>query len=499
MAGDLQQRLASGGATTMGDGPGTAPPAGPPPEGVTVIRRADGTIVARKAVDDRDRLTLARELAVLRRLHELPVVQPATGSAPVVPADEGAPAWIDLAYVGTRTLASSGHDLTEPHLLRVLASAAATLAAAHERGISHGRIDGSHVLLGPDDSAVLCGWRLAGVATSPSPLPAAPATAPTDSAAPAPDVPGGAVALEAEGSAPFSPPTDVAALGTLAVELARGNPAVSARLRTQLGAVATAANHPDASVRPPMTELARVLAAAAGPAAPTRTGRSVRRNGRSVLDRLGARRSAEGPTGSAAARPAGVPAMRLVAAAVAAAMAAGLTVALWSTRTGSSGSAATGDRAAAPGATPQPAPATAAVGDAPSAVAEEPSGQDPCPMSAAQLAAAGLPERCAGSVTIEGQRLRVGPLSFVLGADGDGAGLSDLDCDGLLEATVLQTGSGRVYVYDRWADGSQPQSARLIGEVPGAINLGDPTGSACGGLRVTLADGSDITLSGEAG
>ena len=79
------------------------------------------------------------------------------------------------------------------------------------------------------------------------------------------------------------------------------------------------------------------------------------------------------------------------------------------------------------------------------------------------------------------------------------AGLSDLACDGLLEPTVLQPATGRVYVFDGWTDGVTAPAARLVGEVAGSTKLGDPTGSACGVVRVTLADGSEVALSGEHG
>ena len=110
-----------------------------------------------------------------------------------------------------------------------------------------------------------------------------------------------------------------------------------------------------------------------------------------------------------------------------------------------------------------------------------------------------MPAACSTQVQLDGPNLRLGALAFALGAPADRAGLSDIACDGTLEATVLQVATGRVYVYDGWAAADQPTPARLVGSIAGATNLGDPTGSACGSIRVTLADGSEVALPGEHG
>ena len=218
-------------------------------EGVTVVRDSRGELVARKVVPAADRGRLRHELAVLRRLHGLAVVSPRQpGTA--VDLDSGAAyGQVDFIYVGPRTLAEAT-DLAPARLLAMLAAVARTLEEAHQRGVSHGRVDGSHVLLGSQDQPVLCGWAEAGIDPAVLAEPGG-----------GTDVPGTGF-LGAVGSSPvppFDPAGDVAALGELAFQVAQRNRSVSGRVRTQLTAVATAARHPDPKLRPPMTELARVL------------------------------------------------------------------------------------------------------------------------------------------------------------------------------------------------------------------------------------------------
>jgi hypothetical protein len=449
-------------------------------EGVIVVRGDGGELVARKAVREVDRPRLVHELSVLRLLRGLDVTRP------VDPHATGQDGAVDLVYVGSRTLADAMAELAAPRLLAVLKATAALLHAAHERGVCHRRVDASHVLLGPGDQVVLCGWSEAGVGT---PVTGGDATAAPDGGAGRLASPG---ASNASSTARFDPAIDVAAVGELAQQAVETNQVLTARARTQLAAVATAARHPDPTVRPPMHELARVLTAPAGaaPSTPEAADRHTSDGGdrgrRPLVARVG--------IGLAAA----------VVAAVATVQCAG----------GAARPAAPlGD--AAPASTPNPVGPTtldgsptvppdagdgelAATGAAPANSSTTLAGEEltaaACPTTAEELALAGLPASCAGLVRLEGERLRVAELTYTLGRPGDVAGLTDATCDGRLEPTLVEAGTGRLFVFDQWAAPGQPTPSRPLGTVSGATGLSDPLGATCGTIRVTLSDGGVVDL-----
>jgi len=172
--------------------------------------------VARKWGRPHEAGRIITEAAVLERLQHPGVVE-LIG----VEHQEDGSAELTTAYVGPNTLADLAERgvLTVERLTRISAGAATTLADVHERGIVHGRLEPSHVLVGPGDRAVICSW----------------------------------------GGADASPTDDVAALGALVAELlpAGEDPAL-ARGLSGIVANATAA---DRGARPAMRAMAAALRA----------------------------------------------------------------------------------------------------------------------------------------------------------------------------------------------------------------------------------------------
>lgn len=518
-------------------------------EGVTVTRdlRTD-RLVARKSVAHGAEHGLRREVAVLRLLDGLAVC------TPVDPNDDGSDGQIDLAYVGPRTLVEL-EALRPEELLVALAGIARTLQGAHERGVSHGRLTAEHVLLDEHGGPVLAGWSAAGLREDAlahvqrldrahgenqhanpqhdddrhDDRPGSDRNGrPTD-----PEEPAGSDTPQP--AATFDPAADVAALGELAARSAQTSRVLGGRLRTQLAAVAAAARHPDPMVRPPLGELVRVLDLAGGaPDGLSDHARHRRRTERTAR----AMRVADGPIG------------RLSLAAVGAAAAAALTVialdrlgadpsagpatAARSVTSDSvasdsmtssapiAGDAAVGsDQALDPGRNAQAVPSSAASSNPSSAaqgpseptVAAEPNRPTPtttagaladrsqptatpgdCPSDAGRLAGEGLPARCARSVVLDGERIRIGSARYSLGSPGDQAGLGDPLCQGLLSPIVWERASGRVYLFDGWATATTTVTGRLAGSAPGSTGLLDPLGEGCGPVLVTMNDGTVTEL-----
>jgi hypothetical protein len=105
-----------------------------------VVKRADGA--------DRDRLRLEGER--LARASHPGVVQ-------VLRSGRVGDGWeLRTAHAGRPLSSLDGPEVRE--VASLVASAATTLADLHQLGLIHGRIDGSHVLVGEQGRAVLCGF-----------------------------------------------------------------------------------------------------------------------------------------------------------------------------------------------------------------------------------------------------------------------------------------------------------------------------------------------------
>jgi len=202
---------------------------------------ADGRpVVVKRAAGPDDLARLGREARLLHLARHPGVVEVATCAA-----DGGE---LGTVLAGTRTLAATG--LTTGIRLRALAAAAETIADLHALGLVHGRLDESHIVLGPGGRPILCGFAGAGLAGEP----------------------------DAEGR-PRRPGDDVAALGTLVAQAlassdtgtpgpgrssrwGRGRPGGSARVRldrSELRRLAQRATDPEPARRPTARRLAAEL------------------------------------------------------------------------------------------------------------------------------------------------------------------------------------------------------------------------------------------------
>ena len=461
-------------------------------EGVTVFRDQENRLVARKAITPGQGDRLRREVAVLQLLEGLAVV------APIERGDDGSRGEIDLAYVGPRTLANCD-ELQPIELLAVLAAVARTLEAAHQRGVSHGRLDAEHVLLDEDAMPILTGWSQAGLRddarTRINHL-MVPPTKQLDAGDPPLEGPNHPDQDHHGHGPPFDPAADIAALGELAARSAQANPLAGGRVRTQLAAVAAASRHPDPARRPALSELARVLeltrATSKGPSVALRQGRH--RAGRVAA-------LAHSHRG------------RLLAAAATAGTAAAFTIILFGHSASTHpvaldayqmAAAATVDVSAAPVVNPDPTPhnfgPVDAVLAAPSTIPGTPSpttsavNTSACPTGAAHIAREGLPTRCADGAELTGEQLQIGLTRYSLGVVGDEAGLVDPHCAGQLAPVLWERSSGRVYVFDRWATIDQPVPGRVVGVVPGSSGLADRFAQQCGAIRIAMADGTITEL-----
>lgn len=158
---------------------------------------ASGRLVARKRSRDRD------EADADRLSHEAEVLAVAQHPGVVelmVCESEGTGVVLQTVFAGTHSLDTAGPMAVE-RAAGLVAALAETVADLHDLGLVHGRIDPSHVLIGPGGRPVLCGFAGGGrIGTNPPPGTAA-----------APGFGDPATTDEA----PLTPQVDVFGLGTL--------------------------------------------------------------------------------------------------------------------------------------------------------------------------------------------------------------------------------------------------------------------------------------------
>jgi hypothetical protein len=337
----------------------------------------------------------------------------------------------------------------------VVAAVAATLADLHDAGIVHGRLDGSHVLIGPHGRPVLCGFG-----TSPV------------GATPADDV----GALGALLAALVGPAADMEPIPDRRWRPRRG---WSGWERRSLLLLADQACAEPPTRRPTARRLAAAIAEAVpGAALSTEHGPphgAPPSEPEGTLDeRRPAPRTEDGQGRS-----------RLVALAGAALTAVLLvTVALRVGRPQPSIPAAI-----SPSPLVEPAPSTTV--SLPTTTTAVPA----VPCVVPDGTAPG-PGRCAQPVRVAGTSVFVGEDHFQVGQPGDLVVLGDWDCDGNATPAVLRPASGEVFVFAMWATAAdvvvQPAAV-----VPGAVDLRVGEGArGCAGLAAQRADGSEVPVTG---
>lgn len=112
-----------------------------------IVEGADAPLLRKWALTSTGRAALAQEADRLERARHPGVVALASV------ADDH----LDLEWAGAETLALA--RLTRGSAARIVTVLAATIADLHDRGIVHGRIDETHVVIGSDLRPRLCGLR----------------------------------------------------------------------------------------------------------------------------------------------------------------------------------------------------------------------------------------------------------------------------------------------------------------------------------------------------
>lgn len=440
----------------------TAKTAGP--STVTVLPAEDGRLTVRKtASSPPDRARLEREAAILARLPDRGVARLRSWDA-----DAGR---LELEHAGEHTLETAPPRRIE-ETTALLGAIATTLSTTHGRGISHGRLEPSHVVLTAEGSPVLVGWADAGVAE----IRSRPGTSP---------VPAGP---------PFDPDGDVAAFGRLAqtlLERTNGSSRSGGRARTRVAAVAAAAAHPDTALRPTLVDIVRILTAeisGAGTEGPGRPSAARPRWSAALphLERL------RGRSGALSRRHAVLFAVTVVVGA-AATTGAVLLLGPRSATAPAPGASEVGQPLAESStdridvdSAPAPTPTTSSNPAAPTPLS--------CPRDTVEAAAVGLPVACRDQMTVSDRRIEVGGTVVELGDDGDLVALADVACDGRLDAVLLRAGTGEVFVFDGWARRDQPLDGRLLDRVADATAISANEDGGCPAIVLTLADGTTTEL-----
>jgi hypothetical protein len=362
--------------------------------------------------------------------------------------DDQAPELV-TAYVGTHSIATCG-PLPPARAAAVLASLAATVADLHAMGISHSRIEPTHVLLGAGGRPVLCGFSGASVRNRTGPPTSAippefadPALSPTPVFAPAADVfgLGALLAFMIRGGGRCRPPTGHRRLPAALARIREANRrrallrlaerAMSAEPGLRPTARAIAERLHDVAPLAPLAPLADAMPDPPPPALP------------------------RAPT----ARP--IPWSKV---AVGTGVLATAVIAL------SALTAPGRDEVASPAAAPA---TTTGAGSAPATTAPEP-----------------VP------AIIDGNIVAVGDDRYQVGGPGDQVLVGDWDCDGAQSAALFRPSSGDLFVFDAWATPGHALTVRSMTRMTGGVRAvaDDLDGDGCPVLVVETADGERIEV-----
>ena len=412
-----------------------------------VVKRATGVTAAARLRAEAERLVNAAHPGVVELLSS-------SGT------DDRWELW--LAHAG-RPLDVVG-AMSVAQVARLVAAAAATLADLHERGVVHGRVDASHVLIGEHGRPVLCGLGAA-----------APGSTPADDVAAL-----GGLLAALLGSAPDMEPIperrwlprrswsgwERRSLLLVADHAAADPPTRRPTARRMAAAIAEAV--PGAAVAT-LAPASPVVTAPADASSPTDPMASLRATARTEVARplphlpalagalvgvlaLGA--GALGLVRRDSPDPPPVPVVDESSAAIAAAVTA-------------------------------PTPTTT-IELPPTTTTTVPS--VPCVVLSGTTAASGA---CVEPVRIAGTTVLVGTHRFEIGQPGDVVVLGDWDCDGGATPAVLRPETGEVFVFSAWAAASGAVVVPRIARVPDATDLRvEPDADGCAVLLAERADGS---------
>ena len=398
-----------------------------------------GAVVLKRGDPER----LRHEVAMLRLAAHPGVV--ALADAPE--GEGGLDRVLCTAFVGGGTLAERVRRPVDPRTaVAVAASLSSTLADLHDRRIAHRRVSADHVLVG-DGRAVVCGLA---------------------EAVPVED--GDAAALG----------DDVAAAARLVEDLAAATAEPQATALRQV-ARRVLASSPEG--RPSMRGLAGALAALApdgdpAPAPPGGGGRALRPRSGGGGRHLPAR-GAVGALGAA-----GVAVVALAAGTVAL-LGAGL---LRSGRTAP-------EVVAAPVTVP-PAPPVTVTTPTSTPGPRRLWPRSACPATPPPEGVDVDGDGCEDEVEVHAGVVSSADGRWQVAAPGDVVTLGDWDCDGRATPAVLRPPSGRLWIFDRWADDGEQVAAvpaGVVGEAAGARTVGPLEGAAPGCDRIEVLHPDDTS------
>ncbi|MGH9247003.1 MAG: hypothetical protein ACRD29_22330 [Acidimicrobiales bacterium] len=472
-----------------------------------------GHVVARKRALSRQQATsLTWEAEVLAAARHPGVVELLAAEG-----DDAGVAELTTAYTGIHSLATSP-PLPVTHVAAVCASLASTLADLHGLGVVHGRVEPTHVLLGPGGRPILCGFSGATLTGRPAP--------------PTSEVPGEFVDPWVEPVSGVEPASDVYGLGAILSFLLRGGgrrsphagrrrvSALAASMRDAtrrraLAAIADRATRPETGLRPTARELAAAIhdAVPAGrltaviptsrhdePAPTTTETNAPQDNQRAAgppARRDCADRRSRGPSGPVGEGDQARETRVLRSAA--------------KPPTGSNGDLsahAVSTRRRPWGVVAAGACGIALLGFAwvrtrepVTALRSEPldqpeSGENPRPPDATDTAESAPPPVGPQPVVVGDNVVALGSDRYEIGVPGDQVVLGDWDCDGVTTPGLFRPTTGEAFVFNSWAVAGDDLTVRAAAQVPDAVGVlsDDRDGDGCHALVVERANGERVEV-----
>jgi hypothetical protein len=140
------------------------------------------------------------------------------------------------------------------------------------------------------------------------------------------------------------------------------------------------------------------------------------------------------------------------------------------------------------------APGTNRAADASTGAAATPPPECPAPVPpapAADVDGDGCPE----GLVVEGGTVTAGPAQFTLGSPGDLVAVGDWDCDGGVSPALLRPATGDVFVFAGWAPEGEPVTVTSSRRVEGGVAIRAEAGApGCDRLLVDVGAGGSTTV-----
>lgn len=400
----------------------------------TVDRRA---VFIKRASSSASAARLAREAEMLARVAGPGVVEL------VEFREEGPAAVLVTCFVGGGTIAEpTCRSPVAPEAVAALAaSVCETLAAAHDRGVVHGRLRAEHVLVPTSREPVLCGWGEATMIAEPT------SDRPTGAPTPADDVAGAAsvvIEMLGDASGPLARKLHAVAQRALAGSASAGGRGVSLSMATMAMACRALAPGAPSSPTPGAMPVGVLLGRPIHARHEARDARGRRR--RAVLRRGGRERTGDRPGERLVRLRAfnGAPVRLAGVGVLAIAIVVG---AFHVSRTSDASAAASSEAPATPEACGADRGSTPAVFDVDG-------------------------DGCVEPIRLSANIASAGDVSWRVGDEGDLVVLGDWDGDGTDTPGVVRSTTGEVWIYQGWARTGEELLATPVETTVGERRIG---------------------------